>query len=101
MVGWVGSKFNCLQLARITVKAMPGKITVDWNKCSGAGMCAQVCPMSVWDLEKTPEYDNEDKGHPNRPEDCIQCMACVNTCPTQAIIVEDSATGEAIKLGKK
>ena len=80
---------------------MPSKITVDWNKCSGAGMCVQICPMSVWDLEKTPEYNNEEKGHPNRPEDCILCMACVNSCPTQAITVEEADEAQSIKIGKK
>ncbi|MFB0543601.1 MAG: ferredoxin family protein [Candidatus Bathyarchaeia archaeon] len=79
---------------------MPGKITVDWTSCSGAGMCAQVCPMGVWDVEEAPDFNNERKGHPNRPEECIQCMACVASCPTQAITVEDSDEGEAIYIKK-
>jgi len=80
---------------------MPSKITIDWDKCTGTSMCVSVCPMSVWDLEETPEYKNEQKGHPNRPEDCILCMACVNSCPTQAITVEEADKAQSIKRGKK
>ena len=80
---------------------MPGKITIDWNKCTGAGICAQVCPVMVWDLEEAPEYNNEMKGHPNRPEDCILCMSCETSCPTQAITVEEADEGQAIYIKKE
>jgi NAD-dependent dihydropyrimidine dehydrogenase PreA subunit len=57
------------------------KVTVDQNKCDGEGVCADVCPMNVYDIV-------EKKSQPNRADDCIGCMACVNSCPTQAITVE-------------
>ncbi|MCD6263672.1 ferredoxin family protein [Candidatus Bathyarchaeota archaeon] len=79
---------------------MASRITVDWNKCRGAGVCVQVCPMSVWDLEEAPEYGNELKGHPKRPEDCILCMACVNACPNQAIEVEEADEPQAVYIKK-
>ncbi|MBM3291912.1 ferredoxin family protein [Candidatus Bathyarchaeota archaeon] len=57
------------------------KITVDHSKCDGEGVCADVCPMNVYDIVGK-------KSQPNRADDCIGCMACVNSCPTQAITVE-------------
>lgn len=65
------------------------KVTVDLEKCSGAGVCKSVCPMDVYDLVEMPEYNNETKADPARMEDCILCMACVNGCPEQAITVEE------------
>jgi 2-oxoglutarate ferredoxin oxidoreductase subunit delta len=65
------------------------KVTVDLDKCSGAGVCKSVCPMDVYDLVEMPMYDNETKADPARMEDCIMCMACVSSCPEQAITVEE------------
>ena len=65
------------------------KVIVDHSLCDGDGICADVCPMNVFDIKPSPEYNNDDKSYPTREEDCILCMACVSACPTQAIIVED------------
>ncbi len=62
------------------------KVTVDLEKCEGAGVCADVCPMNVYDMV---EMGGEKKSQPTRQEDCILCLACVNSCPTQAITVEE------------
>lgn len=61
-------------------------VTVDLKKCEGAGVCADVCPMNVYDIV---EMGGEKKSQPTRQEDCIMCLACVNSCPTQAITVEE------------
>ena len=65
------------------------KVIVDLDACEGAGVCAEVCPMNVYDIVEMPKYNNERKSQPTRMEDCIMCMACVTSCPTQAITVED------------
>ena len=60
-------------------------VKVDLGKCTGAGVCAQVCPMNVYDMV---EVGGKKKAQATRAEDCIMCMACVNGCPVAAITVE-------------
>ena len=71
------------------MKLVP-KVTVDLEKCTGAGVCKSVCPVDVYELVEMPEYNNEIKAVPERMEDCIMCMACVSGCPEQAITVEEA-----------
>lgn len=62
------------------MKAMP-TITVS-DACDGDGVCVDICPMNVYDLV-------DKRSVPERADDCIMCMACVNACPNQAITVEE------------
>ena len=64
------------------------KIIVDWEKCNAAEVCVQICPMNVYDMKFMPKY-NEKKGVPERVDDCIMCWAFVNSCPEEAITVEE------------
>jgi len=65
------------------------KVIVNLDKCDGSGVCAEVCPMNVYDMVEMPEYNNEKRAQPTRMEDCIMCLACVSSCPTQAITIEE------------
>lgn len=60
-------------------------VKVDLVKCIGAGVCAEVCPMNVYDMV---DIDGKKKAQATRAQDCILCMACVNGCPAVAITVE-------------
>lgn len=53
-------------------------IEVDYDKCTGVGQCVNVCPSNVYELVK---------GKTTCPniDDCIQCCACQEACPTGAI----------------
>jgi len=51
---------------------------VDSEKCNGCGNCAEICPSEVYEIQ-------EEKSNPIRPEDCIECWACVNQCQTESI----------------
>ena len=62
------------------------KVIVDLDACEGAEICAEVCPMNVFDIV---EINGAKKAKATREEDCILCMACVSACPAQAITIED------------
>ena len=63
-------------------------VEVDWNKCRGDGICTKLCPTNVFELQDLPEYKDSKKSVPVRKWNCIQCMACVSSCPTKAIEVK-------------
>ena len=63
-------------------------VKVDLEKCNGDGVCVEVCPVEVFELQNLPGYDTE-KSVPVRKDECILCMACVASCPTEAITVEE------------
>lgn len=61
-------------------------VAVDWEVCNGDGVCIGVCPMAVFDWADAPGHpSSEKKSDPVREKDCIQCLACEISCPTQAI----------------
>ncbi len=65
------------------------KVSVEWKKCDGDGVCVDVCPVDVFELQNLSEYPDTQKSVAVRANDCILCMACVAQCPTQAITVEE------------
>ncbi|MFX1510169.1 MAG: HgcAB-like fusion protein [Promethearchaeota archaeon] len=57
-----------------------GRITQDIELCIGCGMCIQVCPMNVYQLD-----DTRRKADLIRPHHCVNCNACVHRCPTHCL----------------
>ena len=49
------------------------------GKCEGRQKCAEVCPTNVL------EYGDDGKVVIARPDDCIECGACVAACPVHAL----------------
>ena len=45
-------------------------------KCSGCGTCAKVCPVGNIVMAE---------GRPHWRHACVQCLACIQWCPTQAL----------------
>lgn len=78
-------------------------VAVDFEACIADGVCMDVCPVFVFEWllnpgqagtgkEKIVEQSasewgqyRTDKSDPTREADCIFCMACETSCPTQAI----------------
>lgn len=51
---------------------------INYKKCKNVKACIQVCPAGVFAEEKG-------KIIVKYPEKCIQCGACVASCPNEAI----------------
>ena len=71
---------------------------VDEEKCAGCEECVDVCPVDVFELQDLPEHPDTQKSVPVRADDCILCMACVTSCPTEAITVEEEQKTDNGKL---
>lgn len=71
---------------------------IDLRRCDGCGECVRACPMGAWGLV-------EDKAALLRPEDCLYCAACEDSCPKSAIalpylICIDALPSERPHVGK-
>ena len=55
-------------------------VKVDNSKCDGDGVCADSCPVSVFEIQNG-------KSVPVNMSECIECQACVEACPQKAITV--------------
>jgi NAD-dependent dihydropyrimidine dehydrogenase PreA subunit len=53
-------------------------IEIDYSKCNGAAKCVEVCPVGIYELKNG-------KAVANNVDDCIECCACVESCPNNAI----------------
>lgn len=51
------------------------------EKCTGCGMCLEVCPHGVFTLK-------EGKSEINDKNFCMECGACAKNCPFDAISVK-------------
>lgn len=56
-------------------------LKMDSNKCTGCGMCIEVCPHRVFAL-------NNGKSHIVDKNSCMECGACVKNCPFSALEVK-------------
>jgi NAD-dependent dihydropyrimidine dehydrogenase PreA subunit len=69
---WYGSYINTFRnRAQIELVA---------DRCTGAADCVQVCPRGVLEMNGAVR-----KAEIVRPDDCIQCGACIVQCPTDAL----------------
>ena len=53
-------------------------IKVDYNRCVAQGDCVGAYPSDVYELQNK-------KAVPIGIDDCIECCACVESCPAEAI----------------
>lgn len=63
----------------------------DWDKCTGCGNCADICPNDAIDMIEIPELEAKpDEGIKNeRPQldygRCCYCGLCVDICPAESL----------------
>ncbi len=55
-------------------------LVLDKEKCIGCSLCTEVCPHIVFEMR-------EKKAHIRDFNACMECGACVNNCPSEAISV--------------
>jgi len=69
--------------------------TVDKEKCTGCGLCIEVCLVESISLSPQKEIRIE-------TERCLECGACENECLNNAIVIQRSEamllTGDAIQI---
>ena len=54
-------------------------VEIDLSLCNGAGNCADVCPESVYQV-----VDGKVKS--DSIGECVECGACQDECPNNAIL---------------
>ena len=50
--------------------------TIDEEKCTACGACAEICPVDAITVEDKAVVD---------ADTCIDCGTCVDECPVEAI----------------
>jgi NAD-dependent dihydropyrimidine dehydrogenase PreA subunit len=68
-------------MARLVYLKNVASLKLDENKCSGCGMCLQVCPHEVL-VKYNGRVEISDL------DSCMECGACAKNCPTGALSVK-------------
>ena len=56
-------------------------LKLDRDKCTGCGLCAEVCPHEVFQIENR-------KATISDRDACMECGACAMNCPASALSVQ-------------
>ena len=86
---WYGSYINTFR--------NQAHIDLVMDRCTGTSECVQVCPRGVLEMAPFKRMANV-----VRPDDCIECGACIVQCPTDALRFryDDGRIAEASTIRK-
>ncbi|GAB6101841.1 hypothetical protein JCM16138_10640 [Thermococcus atlanticus] len=56
------------------------RVALDEEKCTGCGVCVQVCPRNCYEIDGIARMPRAGK--------CVQCGACIVQCPFDALFFE-------------
>lgn len=62
-------------------------IGIDYDKCTGCGICLTACPLPGYFYSRDP--DNNMVKYDNHGKKCLTCGQCITQCPENAILFED------------
>jgi 2-oxoglutarate ferredoxin oxidoreductase subunit delta len=65
---------------------MAGRITIDFERCKGCGLCVAVCPKASIGISKKANKSGYLPAETSN-NNCTGCAACALICPDAAIIV--------------
>jgi NAD-dependent dihydropyrimidine dehydrogenase PreA subunit len=66
-------------------------LRVDVGRCSGCGDCAKFCARGVWQR-------NGNIYTPQRLALCVECGACWNICPSEAVLFGEPCGGTGVRF---
>lgn len=56
------------------------RVTLDEGKCTGCGVCVQVCPRNCYEIDRDRHLALIPRGNK-----CVKCGACIVQCPFDAL----------------
>jgi 4Fe-4S ferredoxin len=97
---WVGYKTPVKQLKNedanelVIERVLHAKrysLTLNKKKCTGCGICMEICPREAVEVTKTPKGEREEVKTPTvalKEEKCTYCGICEALCPFGALSVK-------------
>jgi len=77
------------------IRSCPGQtgefLKVDETRCNGCGACARFCARGVWQKQGAIY-------RPDRLSLCVECGACWNACPADAVLLGEPRGGTGIRF---